>query len=224
MNERKIALDILNKTITDSAYSNLLMRYSFDDNQNIPFITNLIYGVLENYESLKYQFEGLFESTSKYNEIILVMSLYERFILKKEDYITINEYVKLAKSEYDKSFINAILHKIRVYKDPSEEHLKYNLPKWIYQLLKKQYCEEDLNKILVNLNTKKSIYYHINKNKISLNSLKNINIIDDYFFTSDSNLTKSDEFNKGYFYIQDINSYNIIKSLELKENDLFLLI
>ena len=138
MNERKTALDILNKTITDSAYSNLLMRYSFDNSQNISLITNLVYGVLENYESLKYQFEGLFDSTSKYNEIILVMSLYERFILKKEDYITINEYVDLAKSEYDKSFINAILHKIIAYKEPAEEHIKYNLPKWIYQLLKKK--------------------------------------------------------------------------------------
>ena len=112
MNERKTALDILYKTITDSAYSNLLMRYSFDGTQNVSFISNLVYGTLENYYSLKYQLEGLYESTSKYNEIILIMSLYEKFILKKEDYITINEYVDLAKNEYDKSFINAVLRKV----------------------------------------------------------------------------------------------------------------
>lgn len=224
MKERKTALDILNKTITDSAYSNLLMRYSFDNSQNIPFITNLVYGVLENYDSLKYQLKGLYDSTSKYNEIILVMSLYEKFILNKEDYITINEYVDLAKNEYDKSFINAVLRKVNTYKEPDIDYIKCNLPEWIYNLLNKQYSKEDFDLIKKNLSTKKEIYYHINKNKTSFDKLKNldINVIDEYFFTSNNNLTTSELFSEGLFYIQDINSYKIVKSLDLKENDLFL--
>lgn len=224
MNERKTALEILRKTMSSSSYSNLLMRSHLNSDDNIGFITNLVYGVLENYDSLKYQLNGLYKKTSKVNEIIMVMSLYERFILKKEIYVSINEYVKLADNEYDKSFINAVLHKIMYFKEPVEPHIKYNLPKWIYKLLSKQYPEYDLSLILNNLSRKKQVYYHINHNKTDFNSLKhlNIDIINDDFFTCKDSLLKTEEFYNGLFYVQDINSAKIVDSLDLQENDLFL--
>ena len=185
MNQRKLAHDIVHKTINESSYSNLLLRNSLNniDEDNRSFITNLVYGTLENYYSLRYQLNGLYSKTSLYNEVILVMSLYEKFILKKEDFITINEYVNLAESEYDKSFINAILRKIDTYKEPKEEYIKYNLPEWIYNLLKSQYSTDDFNKILENYNSKREIYYHINHNKCSFVDLQHlsINVIDDNF-------------------------------------------
>lgn len=225
MEERKTALEILYKTITDSSYSNLLMRSSLNDSdENIAFITNLVYGVLENYESLRYQLNGLYKSTSKLNEIILIMSLYERFILKKEDYITINEYVKLAKNEFDKSFINAVLHKITSFKEPKDNASKNNLPSWIYNLLEKQYSKEEFDLILNNFSYRKSVYYRINHNKTTFNELNKFNItqLDSNYFISDNNLIKTEEFSNGLFYIQDINSSKIIESLELKEDDIFL--
>lgn len=224
MNERKTALEILRKTMSSSSYSNLLMRSHLNSDDNIGFITNLVYGVLENYDSLKYQLNGLYKKTSKVNEIIMVMSLYERFILKKEIYVSINEYVKLADNEYDKSFINAVLHKIMYFKEPDEPHIKYNLSKWIYKLLSKQYPEYDLSLILNNLSRKKQVYYHINHNKTDFNSLKhlNIDIINDDFFTCKDSLLKTEEFYNGLFYVQDINSAKIVDSLDLQENDLFL--
>lgn len=224
MKERKTALEILHKTLSNSSYSNLLMRSNLNPDDNIGFITNLVYGVLENYDSLKYQLNGLYKKTSKYNELIMIMSLYERFILKKEIYVSINEYVKLAESEYDKSFINAVLHKILYFKEPEEAYIKYNLPKWIYKLLSKQYSEYELSLILNNLSRKKQVYYHINHNKIEFKDLKHldIEIINDDFFTCKDSLLKTNEFNGGLFYVQDINSAKIVDSLDLQDNDLFL--
>lgn len=226
MNARKEALEIIYKTIKESSYSNLLLRNRLNNysSQDKSFITNLVYGVLKNYESLKYQFKDLFEKTSLRNEIILIMSLYEKYILNKKEYITINEYVEIGDNEYDKSFLNAILHRIDEYKVPDKEYIKHNIPEWIYNLLSKQYDSDELKNILNNYQKERITYYHINKNKCSFDDLKhlNINIIDDLFFTSNDNLIYTKEFNDGCFYIQDINSSLMINNLDLKTNDLFL--
>ena len=226
MNQRQIALDILYKTINESSYSNILLRSELNkvDEDKRPFITNLVYGVLEKYESLKYQIEPYCKSVSLYNELILLMSLYEKFFLNKEDYVTVNEYVDLAKNEFDKSFINAVLRKINEFIVSDDLAIRNNLPKWIYDLLSSQYNEEDFFKILQNFQTRREIYYHINHSKCDYESLKHldINIIDDDFFTSKNSLVNSKEFNNGLFYIQDINSAKIIDSLELKSNEIFL--
>lgn len=224
MNERKTALEILYKTLSESSYSNLLLKSHLKSDDNIAFITNLVYGVLDNYDSLKYQLKGYYKRTSKYNELILIMSLYERFILKKDLYVTTNEYVKLAGNDYDKAFINAVLHKIIYYKEPTEEYIKYNLPKWIYKLLSKQYSKYELSLILNNYSNKKQIFYHINHNKTNFDELSKLKIspINDDFFISDDNLLKTDEFINGLFYVQDINAAKIVDSLDLKPDDIFL--
>ena len=224
MNQRQISLKILIKTIKDESYSNLLMRNELNKLEPIErkFCTELVNGVLRNYEFLEYQYKDeIKESTSLKNKIILSMALYERFYLKKQEYVVNHEYVELSDSKFDKSFINAVLRKVVSIKEPKEDNVKYSLPKWIYSLLSSQYDEPTLRKIINVYHKVPSVYYRINKSKVSMDRIK-ANVIDDDFFTSNNNLLISNEFKKGYYYVQDYNSGQLYKHLDLQANNTLL--
>ena len=227
MNQRQLALNILYKTINDESYSNLLMRKELNKLplQQRAFVTNLVNGVLRKYEYLSFQLNDYINSSTTLKvKLILIMALFERFALNEKDYVVNNEYVQLGKNKYEKAFINAILHKIKNLKQATTNSSKYNLPEWICNLLMKQYDETDFNKIVKVYQTIPSVYYRLNTNKASLDSLSNLNIeyIDNKIFKSKDNLINSDEYKKGYFYIQDYNSASLYNHLDLNENDLLL--
>ena len=221
MNQRSIALEILHKTIRDESYSNLLMRQTLNQLEPIQrgFVTEIVNGVLRNYEYLMYQFkEEISENTSLKNKLIICLALYERFYLKQKDYVVCNEYVELADNKYDKAFVNAILHKCVEFKKTDIAYIKYSLPKWLYNLLDSQYNETDFLNIFDVYHKVPKVYYRINKNKCSMAELSNIKPVNDDLFTSDENLVGSDEFKRGYFYVQDYNSASLYKNLDLNEN------
>lgn len=227
MTQRQLALDILYKTIKDESYSNLLMRKELEKLEPIQraFVTNLVNGVLRKYEFLSFQFKNEINSKTSFKlQLILCMALYERFFLNEKDYVVNNEYVELCDNKYDKSFVNALLHKLVNIKETNIAYAKYCLPEWLYNLLNSQYDEETLIKILNVYQTIPNIYYRLNKNKCSYNDLKNldINIIDDEIFTSKSNLLHTSLYKNGYFYIQDYNSAQLFKHLDLENGNTLL--
>lgn len=226
MTQRELSLDILYKTIKDSSYSNLLMRRELEKVPVIQraFCTKLINGVLRNYEILNYQFEKEVKKASLKLKLILCMALYERFFLNEKDYVVNNEYVDLAKNKYDKSFVNAVLHKVNEFKLSDIGYIDNNLPEWIYNLLKKQYSEEELKNIFKVYQNEPKVYYRLNKSKCSFDLLKDldIEIVDDSCFTSKMNLLKTSLYDKGYFYVQDYNSSTLFKHLDLKSSDVLL--
>ena len=223
--QREIALNIIYKTISDASYTNLLMRKELNKLPLIqrPFVTNLVNEVLRKYDYLIYQVKDEINNKTKLkNKIIIAMAIYERFFLNEKDYVVNNEYVKLGKNEYDKAFINALLRKDLELKEPNEEYIKYSLPKWLYDLLNKQYERNELEKILANFNRIPKVYYRINKKKASFNDFDNIEIInDDIFILKDKNINK-DYLDKGLAYIEDINAGSLYKHLDLKEDDVLL--
>lgn len=227
MNQRQLALNILYKTINDESYSNLLMRKELNILPLLQraFVTNLINGVLRKYEYLSFQLNDYINSSTTLKvKLILIMALFERFALNEKDYVVNNEYVQLGNNKYEKAFINAILHKIKNLKQATTNSSKYNLPEWICNLLMKQYDETEFNKIVKVYQTIPSVYYRLNTNKASLDSLSSLNIeyIDNNIFKSKDNLINSDEYKKGYFYIQDYNSASLYNHLDLNEDDLLL--
>lgn len=221
MNAREIALEILHKTIKDESYSNLLMRKKLNELDKIqrPFATNLVNGVLRNYETLNYQLEDI-KNVSLRNRLILCMALFERFYLSEKDYAVNNEYVGLAKNQYDRNFINAILRKASQFKQPDKENIKANLPEWIYDLLKAQYGD-DIERIISVFSKVPETYYHLNRKKCSYEDLKDLEIrkIDDYMFTSSFNLLNTSLYRNGYFYVQDYNSSCLWQHLSLEKGN-----
>ncbi len=222
MSQRSIALDIICKSIGSSSYTNLLMRKKLMELEPIqrPFVTSLVSGVLKEYDYLLFQVKDYLKTnTSLKNKVIIAMALYERYYLNKEAYIN-NEYVDLA-NKYDKAFVNAILRKEYEFKK-GEEYINNSLPEWIYNLLAKQYSEDELNKILKNYKRVPVVYYRINHQKASFKDFKDIEIINDDIFISNKTLLNSLEFKKGMFYVEDINSSSLVKNLDLKESDTLL--
>jgi len=225
MNQREVIVDILWHTLKDSSYSNLMMRRSLEQlkPEQRPFVTEVVNGALRNKELLEYQFEDkINNSTTVKNKVILMAALYERFFLNEKDYVTTNEYVNLSKDE-NKAFINAILRNTHELRKSDKEYINLSIPKWIYDLISKQYKDES-KYIFDNFQKQTKVYYHLNKKKATYLDLKklDIDIIDDDMFTSKKNILRTDEFLRGYFYVQDINSINIVKALNLNKDDLFL--
>ena len=227
MNQRQIALQILNKTIKDESYSNLLMRKELEKVPPIQraFITNLVNGVLRKFEILRFQFiDDINDKTSFKLQLILCMALYERFYLFEKDYVVNNEYVELCGNKFEKSFVNAMLHKLTVFKNTNIAYAKYCLPEWLYNLLSSQYDEQTLIKILNIYQNVPKVYYRINKNKCTFEDLKSldIEILNEDIFTSETNLLHTSLYKNGYFYIQDFNSASLYTHLDLNKNNTLL--
>ena len=117
--------------------------------------------------------------------------------------------------------MNAILRKEYEFKK-GPEHINESLPEWIYKLLKSQYEEDEFKRILKNYKRIPTVYYRLNHNKCKYSDLKDINIINEDIFTSNKSLVNCEEFKKGYFYIEDINSSSLVKHLDLKKDDVLL--
>lgn len=220
--QRLIALNILRKTISDESFTSLLMRKELEKLEKVqrPFVTNIVQGVLKNYELLEYNVNLYVRKTSLTNKLILMMALYERYFLKEKEYAVNNSYVELSKTKYDKSFINATLRNIRELKYSDNEWINVSLPEWLYKLIKKQY-PDDYRIIIENYHSVHKTYYRLNPNKTDFDYLKDkydIEIMENNVFISKQNLINTDDFNNGFFYIQDINAAKLTSVLKLKED------
>ncbi|MDR0918025.1 MAG: methyltransferase domain-containing protein [Oscillospiraceae bacterium] len=158
-NSRYTAVYVLNRVFRDNAYSNLLLK-DIKDSENIKFCTALVYGTLNYALQLDFIIE---KYTSKKLDIeirnILRTALYQIIYMKTPSNAVVNESVKLAKAFKKTSaggFINAILRKfLREYSNEEyfkdiKEHIKYSVPKWLYDLLLEQYGKEDTVAFLEN--------------------------------------------------------------------------
>ena len=224
--QRLIALNILRKTISDESFTSLLMRKELEKLEKVqrPFVTNIVQGVLKNYELLEYNVNLYVRKTSLTNKLILMMALYERYFLKEKEYAVNNSYVELSKTKYDKSFINATLRNIRELKYSDNEWINVSLPEWLYKLIKKQY-PDDYRTIIENYHSVHKTYYRLNPNKTDFDYLKDkydIEIMENNVFISKQNLINTDDFNNGFFYIQDINAAKLTSVLKLKEDYILL--
>lgn len=220
--QRLIALNILRKTISDESFTSLLMRKELEKLEKVqrPFVTNIVQGVLKNYELLEYNVNLYVRKTSLTNKLILMMALYERYFLKEKEYAVNNSYVELSKAKYDKSFINATLRNIRELKYSDNEWINVSLPEWLYKLIKKQY-PDDYRTVIENYHSVHKTYYRLNPNKTDFDYLKDkydIEIMENNVFISKQNLINTDDFNNGFFYIQDINAAKLTSVLKLKED------
>ena len=113
---RKEAFEILCQVLIDGGYASLLMRtrlekYSDTDKS---FITQIVYGVLQNYYFLDYQWQSFRQGDlPREIEILINMSVYQFLMLDKvPDYASVNEAVELSKKLFHGKYskvVNAIL-------------------------------------------------------------------------------------------------------------------
>lgn len=230
MNQRLLAFSILYECLYKEQYANLDMRKRLNELPTVQraFVTELVNGVLRHYLELLKQFniEGKISDKLK---IILAMAVYERYYMQQKDYVIYNEYPKLVNKNGEKAFISAILHKLEVYrsfddKDVESLSIHYSIPLWIVKLIKSQYGEDELYRLLKSFNSIPRVFYRLNKKKASYHDLNkyDIDIINDDSFISKQNLINTDVFKKGYFYVQDVNSAKLYHYLDLNKDNTLL--
>ena len=226
MNRRKEALEVLKKVFNNGAYANLSLRNLDYAKEDINAITNLVYGTIRNNIYLKYQYQEFVKKALNTNdEIILMMAIFELEFLHKEAYATVNEYVNLARF---KNVVNGVLRNylrrpiLEIDESTIEGiSIRYSIDKWILQMMKAHYGFETMVKTAQAMNQESKLYYRLNTLKADASNIKecyDVEFIDDYTFTSEINLVKSEEFRKGLILVQDYSSQQVVKFLELRED------
>jgi 16S rRNA (cytosine967-C5)-methyltransferase len=151
---RTVAFKTLNRVILEEAYPDLALEGALRKNphlseQDIAFLTELVYGVVRWLGKLDYII-GLFASKVKKKEVlnILRLGVYQLLFLDGvPDYAAISETVNIAKNVYGGkvgNFVNAVLRElVREKKNisyPEKEHdlityisVKDSFPKWLVE-------------------------------------------------------------------------------------------
>ncbi len=228
---RKIAYKCLKEIIVDGAYSNLVLKQlpSSLSRQDKALITQIVYGTLQNYEFLSYQWQSrVSRKTKKTVEIVLNMSCFQLFFLDKiPSYAVLSEANKLVRPEL-KSFVQAILLQCQQAGlqevDQDDEVLKnaitHSLPVWIMKMWTAHYGSNQANNIAVAMhNDDHTLVARINPLLCDRDELlkdERVHFIDDWALTYDENLIESEYHQDGKIIIQDYSSQQVAKYLEVK--------
>lgn len=223
MNRRKEALDILVRVMKDGGYASLIMRDKKEIGVNdMPFITNVVYGVLRNYSYLEYQWREYAKKTKLKSALVIDMAVYELFFMNEKAYAIVNECVSLVHKN-EKAFVNAILRKVIENGKCDSEDLciQYSHPNWIYQMWKAHYGQENALWMLQADQEVPSVYGRINPLRLTKQELQKdtqIHFIDDISFTADFPIQSSSYFQQGKVVIQNPSSIIPVQYLDVKEN------
>ncbi len=222
MNTRKEALDILYQVFSKEGYASLIMREKKEiDAMHMPYISNVVYGVIRNYRYLEYQWRSYAKRTKLKTALTIDLAIYELFFMHGEDYAIVNEAVNLVR-ENEKKFVNAILRKVIQEGEKKSEDIciQYSHPDWIYSMWKAHYGKEIADQILVADQKIPKVYGRINPLKCTKEELsedEHISFINEYFFLNDQPIQKTKAFQQGKVLIQNPSSFEPVKALDLKD-------
>ena len=206
------------------------------DKRDASFASNLFYGVIERKIELDYIISKCTKKQINKIDVdilnIIRMGIYQILYMGKvPSSAAVNESVNLAKAvkKFSASgFVNGILRNVVRSKEELKIvpqnydrldylNLKYSIPKRIISIWDKNYGKNCCEELLKSMLHTPPIYARVNTLKISANelieSLKCSGIIAEESVLGDAILIKSfgllekvNEFNKGYFHIQDLAS------------------
>jgi len=243
MNERHLAFSILMKTESEGAYSNIEINKSFAasdiDARSRAFVTNIVYGVLQNKIRLDYII-GKFSKIPMRKitddvKTILRMGLYQLIFMDKvPEYAVVNESIKLVRKCRKSSsagFVNAILRGyirggVEYPKEPFLHACTYHsYPEWMATLLFETFGD-DAVKLMECGNMTPPFSARVNTLKISRNEFiektgaQACTVCDDgVIFESGISVSDDEMFKNGYYYPQDEASMMPAKVLSPKEGE-----
>ena len=243
MNERNLAFSILMKTESEGAYSNIEINKSFAasgiDARGRAFVTNIVYGVLQNKIRLDYII-GRFSKIPMRKitddvKTVLRMGLYQLIFMDKvPEYAVVNESINLVrkcKKASSAGFVNAILRGyIRSGVTYPEDAVSYactyySYPEWLGKLLFESFGETAI-KLMQCGNVAPPFSARVNTLKISRDEFMKktgafaCTICDDgVVFESGISVSDDDMFKNGYYYPQDEASMMPAKILSPKSGE-----
>ncbi len=214
------------------------------DARDRSFVSNLFYGVIERRITLDYQLSLYLSKPLKKLKpevlVIMRMGVYQiLFMDKVPDSAAVNESVKLSRkngASFASSLINAVLRKVSVnglmLPDENDKinfmSVKYSCPVWIIKKWIKEYSEEDAFEFVKASIGEPPVYIRVNNVKTTCEKLKesflqngieckdtyNENTLEVLF--SGRDIEKTEEYQKGFFHVQDMASQLCAKFLDAK--------
>ncbi|HBY20544.1 MAG TPA: 16S rRNA (cytosine(967)-C(5))-methyltransferase RsmB [Clostridiales bacterium] len=212
------------------------------------FITQIVNGTIKNTIFIDYILSKFVKIKLAKMDMdalnILRSGVYQLFFMDRvPESAACNEAVNISKNlcpKYIQGFINAVLRNIIRNKDKIEfpkkntkEYLEimYSYPKWIIEMWTTEYDYDTVLAMCEFLNNEPEVSICVNTTKISTEELiklfenKNINvkrgkhIENNLRLSGTANITKLDEYVKGYFHVQDESSMIAIDVLAPNEGE-----
>lgn len=238
MQQRKMIYDCLKAVMVDKQYANLTLRYALKQlpREKRGYVTQVVYGTLENYRYVRYCWEGFAKHLPKKSICVLLdMAVYELLWLQEAPYALINETVHFAKRYMASSakLVNAILRKTaeqgkRMLPKEHDEALAIETshPLWLIHMWSAQYGVDVCEKICyANMGHHKHCG-RVNTLKISRAQLleqeplfQKGTLGDDSFVMTQGNITDTVWYQEGYVAIQDEASQCIAPFLAVKSGE-----
>ena len=191
---RELAVKVLVDIFKNGAYSNIALNKCLNDNHlkkcDKAFVTELVYGVLENKERLDYVISKFSSVKMKKISIwilnILRVGIYQlMFMDKVPTSASVNESVKLAKRYghiYSAKFVNGLLRKVSrdidkiYYPDKDKEPVEYlsiwySYPRWMVKKLLSDFGYDFAKNFLEESNKKPKFCIRVNTLKTTRDDL-----------------------------------------------------
>ena len=246
MNVKQVAINLISQ-VDKGAYSNIALNETFKtlniNSKEKAFMTEIFYGVLRNKKFLDYIIEkNTKEIKKEWIRNLLRISIYQITFMNSDNKGVVWEATELTKKKYGMTiskFINGTLRNYLRNKDSELKNLAdeknyevlYSIPKWFYNILEKQYRNENLKQAITSL--KKVPYLSVRVNKLKYTEKefeeflkeKDIQIIkkvDTVYYINSGLIINSEEFKTGKIIAQDASSYLAAKNLEVIPNELVL--
>ena len=245
MNVKQVAINLISQ-VDKGAYSNIALNETFKtlniNSKEKAFMTEIFYGVLRNKKFLDYIIEkNTKEIKKEWIRNLLRISIYQITFMDSDNKGIVWEATELAKkySIAISKFINGTLRNYLRNKDSELKNLAdeknyevlYSIPKWFYNILEKQYRNENLKQAITSL--KKVPYLSVRVNKLKYTEKefeeflkeKDIQIIkkvDAVYYINSGLIINSEEFKTGKIIAQDASSYLAARNLGVMPNELVL--
>lgn len=143
MNSRKIALDILQESVSNSFVSKDIWKKADRlSRADRGFVRRIVYGTLRTSLSLDREINRFLKNPGRTIPMlrnILRMGAYEILEMNVPAYATVNEYTEMAQQRF-KGVVNAVLR--RISESAAAIDLGHSLPDWLYSMLKKDLGED----------------------------------------------------------------------------------
>lgn len=181
MNSRSIAVKIIERIVSEGAYSNIVLSNELNasdlSDQDKALVTEIVYGTLRRLKTLDMIIGSFVRDMSVMDKTtlnILRVALYQiKFLDKVPSYAACNEAVELAKevSEKDSKLVNGILRNYLKKEGTMEiefrnkvDEIAYELSfePWMIRMFIKQYGEKEALKILYGLNCTPKVTVRVN--------------------------------------------------------------
>jgi len=247
---RYLAVAILEKVEKNQSFSNVLLNETVQGASLTPedraFLTELVYGVIQNKRLLDYQLEPFIKKQKKIDNWVkqlLRLSLYQMTLLDKIPmHAVVNEAVRIAKKRGHKGtsgFVNGVLRSIdrdgtRLVSaiENSDERLaiQYSYPDWIVDLLKEEIGIDETEKVLESLSSRAKLSLRVNTTLMKVTevikqlqeegfNVRQSEVAKDGLICENGLPVQSSLFKEGIITIQDESSMLVAEAMQVEEGD-----